>query len=79
MKTFLIEYPGELTSHTNTHTHTTNPAGIQYIHREKLVDESIFAKGREIIFMHYADVYIIDIWVKSRETSSSAAGSVPLS
>lgn len=30
--------------------------------QEKLVDECIFAKGRKIIFMYCADVYIIDIW-----------------
>ena len=54
---------GELTLHTKNN----KPRGNKiYLHaQEKLVDECVFAWGKEIILVHCADVYIIDIRPKA--------------
>lgn len=63
---FPARFQGELTLHKHTKKNLTNPEGIIYLHvQEKSVDECVFARGREIILVFCADVYIIDIWRKA--------------
>lgn len=63
---FPARFQGELTLHK--HTKNNKPVGDKkYLHaQEKLVDECVFARGREIILVYCADVYIIDIWRKKK-------------